>query len=91
MIRAFRSKPLQALWARGVSAKVRPDLRERVLRRLDALDAAKHSADLAVPGFNVHPLRGKPQRYSIHVNGPWCLTFGWEGEDANDVDLENHH
>jgi transposase len=25
------------------------------------------------------------------VNGPWCLTFGWEGQDAIAVDLENYH
>ena len=91
MIRSFRSRPLQALWERGVAAKVRPDLRERVLRRLDALDAAKRPGDLAVPGFDFHPLRGRPQRYSVHVNGPWCVTFGWDGEDAVDLDLENYH
>ena len=91
MIRSFRSRPLRALWERGASAKVRPDLRERVLRRLDALDAARRPGDLAVPGFDFHPLRGKPQRHSVHVNGPWCVTFGWDGEDAVDVDLENYH
>jgi plasmid maintenance system killer protein len=24
------------------------------------------------------------------VNGPWCLTFEWEGEDAIRVDLEQY-
>ena len=46
---------------------------------------------LRLPGFDFHPLKGVPQRYSVHVNGPWCLTFGWEGENAIDVDLENYH
>lgn len=91
MIRSFRSRALKALWERGVAARIRPDLVDRVVRRLDALDAAKAPGDLAVPGFNFHPLRGKPQRYSLHVNGPWCVTFGWDGEDAVDVDLENYH
>jgi plasmid maintenance system killer protein len=35
-----------------------------------------------------HPERkGKPLRYSIHVNGPWCITFRWDGGNATEVDL----
>ena len=30
-------------------------------------------------------------RYSIHVNGPWCITLEfWDG-DAYAVDLEQYH
>lgn len=43
-----------------------------------------------LPGFDFHMLRGKPVRFSVYVNGPWCITFGWE-EDALAVDLENYH
>jgi plasmid maintenance system killer protein len=25
------------------------------------------------------------------LNELWCLTFGWDGENAVDVDLENYH
>ena len=41
--------------------------------------------------FDYHALRGKPKRYSVHVNGPYCITFEWEGEDAVRVNLENYH
>jgi proteic killer suppression protein len=35
--------------------------------------------EMNVPGFNFHPLRGfKPTRYSVHVNGPWCIAFEFE-------------
>jgi len=34
--------------------------------------------ELNVPGFDFHSLRGIPKRYSIHVNGPWSITFEWE-------------
>jgi hypothetical protein len=27
------------------------------------------------PGFDFHALRGTPRRCSIHVNGPWGITF----------------
>jgi toxin HigB-1 len=61
------------------------------LSRLNTLDDAHKPDDLNVPGFNFHKLRGKPIRYTIHVNGPWCITFEWDGEDAVRVDLEQYH
>lgn len=69
------------------SRKVRSDLWKRVKRRLDAIDAASDPADLQVPGFDFHDLRGTPKRYSIHVNGPFCITFEWIEGDAWRVDL----
>ena len=91
MIRSFRHKGLQRLFETGASRKVRQDLQARALRRLDALDAAESPEQLNVPGFNFHPLRGSPRRYSLHVNGPWCITFEWEAGDALRVDLEQYH
>ena len=44
-----------------------------------------------VPGLDFHRLRGNPVRYTVHVNGPWCITFEWDGTDAVRVDLENYH
>ncbi len=64
---------------------------ERLRRRLRALSAATSPSELNVPGFDFHPLRGKPKRYSIHVNGPFCLTFEWIEADAWRVDLEQYH
>lgn len=91
MIRSFRHKGLRDLFMAGKSAKVPPALRERCLVRLDALDRARAPEDMSVPGFDFHPLRGKPKRYSVHVNGPWCITFEFEDGDALRVDLEQYH
>jgi proteic killer suppression protein len=63
----------------------------RLRRRLNALSAAERPHDMDVPDFNFHRLRGRPVRYTVHVNGPWCLTFEWEGEDAVRVKLEQYH
>ncbi len=30
-------------------------------------------------------------RYSIHVNGPWCVTFEFQDGEASAVDLEQYH
>jgi proteic killer suppression protein len=92
MIQSFRHKGLADLYYKGKAAKVRPDLQERVLRRLDALNAARDLAELNAPGFDFHPLKGhKPTRFSLHVNGPWCITFEWSDGDALRVDLEQYH
>src|SRR5450432_1277635 len=41
-----------------------------------------------LPGFDFHALKGfVPTRYSVHVNGPWCITFEFDSGDALRVDL----
>lgn len=70
---------------------MRHDLQQRALRRLDAIDQATGLDELKIPGFNFHGLQGKPKRYSIHVNGPWCITFEWNEGNAIKIDLEQYH
>ena len=91
MVGSFRHKGLRELFETGRSRRIRPDLQDRILRRLDALDAATRPSEMNIPGFDFHALRGTPRRYTVHVNGPWCITFGWEADDALDVDLEKYH
>jgi len=92
LIRSFNNKALAALWSKGSTARIDARIHDRVLRRLDALDAATRAQDMNVSGFDFHALRGfKPTRYSVHVNGPWCVTFAFVDGDALDVDLEQYH
>jgi len=35
-------------------------------------------------------IRGTPRRFTIHVNGPWCITFEWRDGEALRVDLEQY-
>lgn len=91
MIKSFKSKPLKALWETGRS-KIDDRLHQRILRRLDALDAAMDVEDVNLPGFNFHSLRGySPTRYTLHVNGPWCITFEFEDGNAYVLDFEQYH
>ena len=91
MIKSFKHKGLAELFEHGHSRKVEYELQSRALRRLAALDQAGLLMDLNVPGFNFHGLQGMPKRYSIHVNGPWCITFEWEEGEALRVNLEQYH
>lgn len=91
MIKAFRHKGLAELWAAGKTSRINKEFFERILRRLDRLDAASKPEEMNLPGFDFHGLKGKPKRYSVHVNGPWCITFEFDGEDARHVDFEQYH
>jgi toxin HigB-1 len=91
MVKSFNHKGLAELFERGHSRRVQPDLQVRCLRRLEVLDQAESLIELNVPGFDFHGLHGSPKRYSIHVNGPWCITFAWEDAEALRIDLEQYH
>ena len=91
MIESFIHKGLKELFVEGKSIRIQRSLINRTIRRLDAIDAAKSLDDLKIPGFNFHGLEGVPKRYSIHINGPWCLTFEWRDENAYRLNLENYH
>jgi len=91
MIESFIHKGLRELYNDGKSSRIQSLLVGRIVRRLDAIDSAALLSDLNVPGFNFHGLEGKPKRYSIHVNGPWCITFEWFEGGARFINLENYH
>ena len=90
MIKTFKSKDLAELWTTGRS-KIDRNMHKRIIRRLDRLEEAVKPEQMNIPGFDFHPLRGKPQRYSVHVNGPWCITFEFDQGDAYRVDFEQYH
>lgn len=92
VIRTFKNKALKELFETGRSSKVQPTLHKRIFVRLDRLDQAESVEEMNLPGFNFHVLRGfDPARYTIHINGPWCITFEFSAGDAWNVDLEQYH
>ena len=91
MIKSFRNKALADLFQKGTSAKIDAKMHKRIIVRLDVLESATAAQDMDRPGYDFHPLRGLPKRFSVHVNGPWCLTFEFVGTDAHRVDFEQYH
>ena len=88
MIGSLRHKGLSELWTSGRSRLVAADQQRRIL---DALATAVVPEDMNLPGLKLHGLRGAPKRYAVSVNAQWRITFGWHGQDAVDVDLEQYH
>ncbi len=92
MIVSFRNKTLEDLWTVGRSSKIDKRLHDRILLRLDRLNICATVAEMNLPGFDFHQLRGfTPTRYTVHVNGPWCITFEFADGEATRVDLEQYH
>jgi len=91
MIQSFKSKALAELW-RTSRSKIDARLHKRILIRLATLDGANEAADLNIQGYDFHALHGfEPTRFSIHVNGPWCITFEFASGEARRVDFEQYH
>ena len=92
MIRSFKNKTLLELFETGRSAKIDVRLHRRILIRLDAVNHATSIDNLRLPGYNFHALKGfTPTRYTIHVNGPWCITFEFDEGHTYHVDFEQYH
>jgi proteic killer suppression protein len=92
MIRSFRSKPLRKFAEDGDASKLSVQNPARIRRILLALDTARIPEAMNMSGIRFHSLRGAGKgRYAVDASGNWRITFGWDGEDAIDVDLEDYH
>lgn len=91
MIKTFRSKALAELWSSGKTAKIDARMQGRILEWLDVLEAAEAVEEMNIPGFDFHSLKGRPKRYTVHVNGPWCITFEFDKGNAYRLDFEQYH
>ncbi|KAB2870262.1 MAG: plasmid maintenance system killer protein [Bauldia sp.] len=92
MIASFKSRALKRYWATGDESAIRPDWRGKVRLLLSRLDVAVRPAEMDIPGFGFHALKGfRPTRFAVTVSRNWRITFAFDGEDAVDVDLEDYH
>jgi proteic killer suppression protein len=65
---------------------------DRLRMLLAALDTAQSIQDMNVPGFKLHPLKGRLKgRWAISVSGNWRLTFEFREGDVHLLDYEDCH
>ena len=92
MILSFRSRALRRLWEKDDQRGLNRQHIHKIVLILDRLNAAVHVDDMNTPGLDFHKLIGNnPTRWSVHVNGNWCITFSFEDGDAFAVDYEDYH
>ena len=61
-----RHKGLKRFYSTGSTAGIQPDHAKKLRMQLAALDTATSVEDMDIPGFRLHPLKGKDKgRWSI--------------------------
>ncbi|PSJ59040.1 type II toxin-antitoxin system RelE/ParE family toxin [Kumtagia ephedrae] len=92
MILSFRSRGLKRLHVKGDPRGLNPQHVAKIELILDMLDHARAPEDMNLAKLDFHKLTGEnPPRWSVHINGNWCITFAFDGEDVVAVDYEDYH
>lgn len=92
MIKSFRHKGLKKLYETGSAVGIQANHIHRLRMQLAALDTAQSIEDMDLPGFRLHPLKGKEKgRWSIWVNGNWRITFEFHDGNAYVLNYEDYH
>jgi toxin HigB-1 len=92
MIRSIHHKGRRRLYEdddpRGVIAEHVAKLGDILAR----LDAAQTMADMDIPGFRLHPLKGQYKGfYAVTVRANWRVIFRFADRNALDVDYLDYH
>lgn len=91
-IKSFKHKGLERFFREGSKAGVQPKHDRRLRLQLGRLDAARSAADMDLPGWKWHALKGDLKgHWAVFVEKNWRLTFAFEGEDAVLVDYQDYH
>jgi proteic killer suppression protein len=92
MIGSFRRKGLKRYYEAGSVRGIQAKHARRLRMQLAALDTALEVADLDVPGYGLHQLKGDGKRtWAISVSGNWRLTFEFSEGNAYLLDYEDYH
>ena len=92
MIVSFRHKGLELFYTSGSTKGIQASHAAKLGRILGLLDVASAPADVNLPGFKLHPLKGNMKgHWSVWVNGNWRVTFRFIGADVELVDSQDYH
>lgn len=92
MIRTFRHRGLERFFRSGSKAGIQPKHAKRLRLQLGRLDSATGPADMDMPGWRLHPLKGDlMSSWAVWIDENWRLTFGFEGTGAVHVDYRDYH
>jgi proteic killer suppression protein len=92
MIRTFKHRGLKRLYERGDHSQVQSDRLERIEDILARLDVAVVPSDLDLPGYGLHPLKGKLKGFwAVKVSGNRRIIFRFQDGDILDLNLIDYH
>ena len=92
IVNTFRHKGLQKFFCVRKLGRDPADHASRLRMQLAALDTAQKIEDMSIPGFRLHPFKGREEgRWSIWVHGSWRLTFEFQNGDVSLLDYDDYH
>ena len=92
VIRSFRHKGLERYFRTGSKAGIQPKHAGRLRLQLGRLDAAMKAADMNLPGWRLHVLKGDlAGHWAVWVDENWRLTFMFDKDDVVLVDYRDYH
>jgi proteic killer suppression protein len=92
MIASIRHKGLKRLYEDDDPRGVKAEHVEKLLDILARLDAAGIIADMDLPGFKLHPLKGDRKGFwAVTVRANWRVIFRFEDGEAKDLDYIDYH
>ena len=92
MITTIRHKGLRRLHETDDPRGVMADHADKLRRILARLDASRVAADMDLPGYRLHLLKGALAGfYTVTVNGNWRIIFRFEQGCPTDVDYIDYH
>lgn len=92
MIKSFKHKGLEKFYKTGKTTGIQPAHKNKLRIRLTALDTATEIQDMNLPGFRLHPLKGKLEGlWAIDVSGNWRITFEFKNGDVFVINYEDYH
>ena len=88
----FRHKGLERFFLSGTTAGIQATHARRLRLILGRLNVATEPRDMALPGLDLHPLKGERRgTWAVDLSGNWRITFGFSGPDVVNVDYEDYH
>ena len=92
MIRSIKHKGLRRLFEDDDPRGVIPEHAEKLRDILARLNSAREVADMNLPGFRLHPLKGALKGFwAVTVRANWRVIFRFGEGDASDVDYMDYH
>ena len=92
VIKSFKHKGVQRFYESGSTAGIQSAHRKRLRMQLAALNTATTTADMDIPGYKLHKLKGSRKAiWSISVSGNWRITFKFEDGNAYIINYEDYH
>ena len=92
MIISFTHKGLKRFYISGSKAGIQAEHADKIKRLLTSLDSAVCPADMDLPSYSLHELKGnKAGIWSVTVRANWRITFRFIGTDIELVNYEDYH